>query len=375
MECPINQHLGFNKWTKRVLYNMPDWVGYQRARKKSRQSKAPIFLHSGWRTGSTYVWNKFREQASNLAFYEPFHEMLGVLSPIDVVNITFNSWPSGHSPLDLPYFTEFAPLINNQGVAGYFEEFAYKNFFANELRSSKQKVYVESLLGEGNTQGRRPVLGFCRSTGRMSWMVREFQKSIHILILRHPLQQWMSMYFQNVNNGNDYFLIMPIIILRLSEGDSFAHLVRQTYGINLNLNETFEETRQYSREWLLSAGIEKQFELFLFLFVLTYIESRFKVDMSLDVDKLSSSAHYRRVIARRLSKICGEKIDFADASIKSYDLKGIPFSVSDHVERVFGTFYEFINISGNRPFGLKKGRLIRLLSYLDSNINRTNDFE
>src|SRR5262249_21846978 len=35
-----------------------------------------VFLHGGWRCGSTYIWSRFRDCAGTLCFYEPFHEIL-----------------------------------------------------------------------------------------------------------------------------------------------------------------------------------------------------------------------------------------------------------------------------------------------------------
>ncbi len=38
---------------------------------------SPVFLHSMWRTGSTYLASRFAEEARYCVFYEPFHEYVG----------------------------------------------------------------------------------------------------------------------------------------------------------------------------------------------------------------------------------------------------------------------------------------------------------
>jgi hypothetical protein len=36
-----------------------------------------IFLHSGFRTASTWVWSRFRANTGTLSYYEVFNERLG----------------------------------------------------------------------------------------------------------------------------------------------------------------------------------------------------------------------------------------------------------------------------------------------------------
>ncbi|MBV8337057.1 MAG: hypothetical protein JO358_16800, partial [Alphaproteobacteria bacterium] len=36
----------------------------------------PVFIHSSWRTSSTWVWLKFRQLPVTLSYYEPFHGLL-----------------------------------------------------------------------------------------------------------------------------------------------------------------------------------------------------------------------------------------------------------------------------------------------------------
>ena len=47
---------------------------------------APVFIHSLFRTGSTYIWLKFRNNEQYYCYYEPFHEVLSILTR-DVSNL------------------------------------------------------------------------------------------------------------------------------------------------------------------------------------------------------------------------------------------------------------------------------------------------
>ena len=44
-------------------------------------TQRPVFIHSQFRTGSTWLWNKFRQDARNCCYYEPFHQDLVKLEP------------------------------------------------------------------------------------------------------------------------------------------------------------------------------------------------------------------------------------------------------------------------------------------------------
>ena len=54
----------------------------------------PIFIHTFWRGGGTYLWSKFRACCDALAFYEPFNESLGTASRAQLLAKTARSWPS-----------------------------------------------------------------------------------------------------------------------------------------------------------------------------------------------------------------------------------------------------------------------------------------
>src|ERR1700761_5819808 len=83
-----------------------------------------IFIHSSYRTSSTWFWNKFRQDKRTLAFYEVFHEAIKDISVQWITQITGASWNSNH-PSMAPYFLEYLPLIREGGgVEDYLDGFA-----------------------------------------------------------------------------------------------------------------------------------------------------------------------------------------------------------------------------------------------------------
>ena len=92
----------------------------------------PVFLHCGWRTRGTWVWDRFRKMHGVAGYYEPLNEALAGVRPSRLASITAESWPSGHGCLDRPYFDEFRPLLKpaGLGVQGDRTQFATDDFFA-----------------------------------------------------------------------------------------------------------------------------------------------------------------------------------------------------------------------------------------------------
>ena len=92
--------------------------------------KEPIFIHAWWRSGSTYVWLKLRENASARCYYEPLHEKIARL---DLASVEAGPEAGISEALRHPsakenYFAEFADLLRSGGLR-YFPELAYDRYF------------------------------------------------------------------------------------------------------------------------------------------------------------------------------------------------------------------------------------------------------
>src|SRR5215467_2395377 len=101
---------------------------HNRRRKQKLQAPPPIFIHSSWRASHTWFWLKFREHASTVCFYEPFHECLATLTRSEALSIGPHSWNSRH-PAGEPYHREFVPLIRRAGgVRLFVSQISYRWF-------------------------------------------------------------------------------------------------------------------------------------------------------------------------------------------------------------------------------------------------------
>jgi len=136
----------------------------------SKNKRNNIFIHSLFRSGSTYLFGVFRRSPSGYwAYQEPFHEYL-IKAASDPERLGINNEKTNllrHPKFKKPFFYEFFHIAN-QIESVFKKEFPYDYYFINNSNSNKQisssiKNYF-NILVEG-AKG-RPVFQCCRSTGR-----------------------------------------------------------------------------------------------------------------------------------------------------------------------------------------------------------------
>ena len=182
---------------------------------------APIFLHTGWRSRGTWIWSALRRDPRAMAFYEPLHEVLTTLTPAAIDIMRPESWASGHESMS-PYWAEYRPLLRrgSAGMPGAREEFGVDQAFQAPTASSPDLAdLIARLLDHAEASGHVPVLKFCRSLGRVTWMRATFPEAQHIVLLRRPDAQWASARLQCEAHGNPYFVLMPLLVLARNATD------------------------------------------------------------------------------------------------------------------------------------------------------------
>jgi hypothetical protein len=154
---------------------------------------APIFVHSLFRSGSTYLFEVFRRSpAGYWCYQEPLNEHLRHAADAPDRLLEISSRDSSllrHPTLDKPYFWEFYQVRG--AIAPLFrKELSYDGFFATPDSSSFRNLvsYLRGLID--SAQG-RPFFQCCRTTGR-SGALREALAGTHIHLWRNPHDQWWS---------------------------------------------------------------------------------------------------------------------------------------------------------------------------------------
>jgi hypothetical protein len=159
----------------------PDLGRPQRAGRTCQRSDV-ILITARFRSGSTLLWNLFRNIRGCTAYYEPLNERrwFDPAARGDRVDAT-------HRNVD-DYWKEYDGL--GELGAYYREEWVRRHLFMDERFSDPGlKRYVEILIERAPG---RPVLQFNRIDFRLPWFRRNFPNAKVVHLYRHPRDQWCS---------------------------------------------------------------------------------------------------------------------------------------------------------------------------------------
>lgn len=271
---------------------------------------SPVFVHSGWRCSSTYVWSRFRALPVVRAYYEPWHEQLATLTPERIARETPSASGLRHPGEDAPYLTEFAGLLKLAGgVSGYQRRFALDDYFLPPgQQDAAQTAYVAGLIGHAQAAGETPVMACCRTLGRIEWLRRRFG-GFHVVLIRDPLQQWLSFHSLRRRARPTYFELCQYVLL--SEAAEAAPLARQ---LRLPPPKHGDLTQRIAavRRRLKRAPARVSFAAFLAVYLLSYLKALPQADLVIDVDRLGQDRDYAARITDALHARCGLTPDFSD---------------------------------------------------------------
>jgi hypothetical protein len=279
--------------------------------------RSPVFLHGGWRCGSTYVWNKFRAHDDVLAFCEPFNERLARCTPAAILRDTEHAWDSRHPQLTAPYFAEYLPLLNGKGVARYEDRFALRRYFVPTQQPLDEAGYLASLLGLAQESGKQAVLGFSRSLGRVGAIKRVFGGH-HVVLIRDPVQQWLSARSQRLQHASPYFELGHFMILALASRLSVAGRIAHWLKIPHVRFGSFGHHYRLLRRRFEPLDDELSYRAFIAVYMLSYTKALRHADVVVDMDRLSTSHSYADVLSRELMQRTGVALDFADCSLPAH---------------------------------------------------------
>jgi hypothetical protein len=300
-------------------------------------SPRAVFLHGGWRCGSTYVWSRFRECAQTLCFYEPFHEGLARCNAKRIRRDTTLTWNSRHPLLSRPYWEEYLPLLRGvglRGVRGYREEFAVANYFPDERGPAQPLRYLSRLAQEAQRSGKQPVFGFSRSLARAAAIKRALG-GLHIVIRRNPRQQWLSCRSYRVAEGTVYFELCHFLILALAPVDSPAGVYARHLGLPRPPPGRFRNQFRFMQQQLGPLTDELSYRAFIGVHQLSHEAAACSADLTIDVDRLSSEQNYRSAVRAAIFARSGLVTRFDDCQIGSHDMAAVAFDFASVESDVF----------------------------------------
>lgn len=246
------------------------------------QKQNPIFIHSLFRSGSTWLFEQFRKSSTSYWCYqEPYHEALIALNTNPDALLSFSETTVRelrHSNMKAPYFQEFYAI--REELKGTFDKaISYDSFF-DPLVCPAFEPYTKMLIHHAKG---RPVLQCCRSFGRVSFLKTAFPGT-HILLWRDPVSQWLSYQI------NDYFDITSLSIINAINPPEVIQLLRSNIGFNEVRAEDFHE--QYSTLLKFPIDSKQRYQIFFALWLYHMIHNFPLCDMDINVDKLTQDLGY-----------------------------------------------------------------------------------
>ncbi len=154
----------------------PEW------KQATRYRDDIIFVTGRFRSGSTLLWNIFRNVGFATSYYEPFNERrwFDRLSRGTRVDTTHRGVSD--------YWDEYDGL---QILSKYYDEaWTHRNLYMGSTSwDPKMERYIEILVEAAIG---RPVLQFNRVDFRLPWLRARFPRAKILHIFRHPRDQWCS---------------------------------------------------------------------------------------------------------------------------------------------------------------------------------------
>lgn len=143
---------------------------------------SPIIISGRFRSGSTLLWNIFRDLPECTAYYEPFNERRW-----------FDASSRGHT-VDgshqgiIDYWREYEGF---EDLAQYYSEDWHNHYLYMDRHVSNPAMqqYVQALI---DRTAHRPVLQFNRIDFRLDWFKLHFPQAVYVHLYRHPRNQWLS---------------------------------------------------------------------------------------------------------------------------------------------------------------------------------------
>lgn len=270
-----------------------------------------VFVHSGWRCSSTYVWHRFRALTGVRAYYEPWHEQLARLTAETILAETPDNSGLRHPGGSEPYLKEFEVVLDPTGGVRRFEPgFALDRFWIEpEASDLAQQAYVEELVGAARARGEIPVLACCRTLGRAGWLKRRFG-GFHVMLIRDPVQQWLSFYSLRKRPRPTYFELCHYVLL--SEMAGCADVSRTLLGHDFDEGGSLDDRIAAVRRHLKRAPASVSFQAFLAVWLRSYLKALPEADLVVDVDRLARDQAYARQVEAAIEAGCGLTPDFSD---------------------------------------------------------------
>jgi hypothetical protein len=229
-------------------------------RKKDPSARGDVvFITARFRSGSTLLWNLFRNVGGCTAYYEPFNERRWW----DAARRGSHTDPTHRKVED--YWLEYDGL----DVLGeyYDEQWTRRDLFMDEdCWNPAMKRYVDILIERAPG---RPVLQFNRIDFRLPWLRHHYPRARIIHLYRHPREQWYSTLVNPSDCPRD---------LSVKDFAAFDHYYLREWARDL----------RYHFPILDESAVTHPYQLFYFIWKLSYLFGRGYASYTLAYEELAA---------------------------------------------------------------------------------------
>lgn len=268
---------------------------------------SPIFIHSLFRAGSTYLFQVFRRsEAGYWCYQEPIHEV-ALFSRENLQNlIQFKGEVISHLRhpiLNESYFYELHEVAECWREV-LTKEIIYDDYFGRFAQNARAE-YLHALIKGAQSRG-RAVIQECRTASRIA-SIRHDVGGVHIYLWRNPWDQWWSY------KVTEYFDTVNQLILNAPDHPEVVARLRQEIGFKEFHSEDIRNEIAHFSERRLSA--ENSYLIFYSLWCLGLLEGMSHADILLNIDVLSDSNVHREAVLHHLTEIGISGLDFSDCLV------------------------------------------------------------
>jgi hypothetical protein len=307
-----------------------------RTPKKQKEKNMPtaIFIHSLYRTGSTYVWSKFRENKKYCCYYDPFHHNMGSIDTENPMleNLSImNAHRLRHPVLDREYTDEYRKLlpVHEKGVPSFKKSFTADDY-CNNNDNPEQKKYIDSLIL--GTENQVPLFKSNLSPLRSEWFKKNYPGALHLYLLRNPRNQFQS-YLDMYEQEFPLFLVNDLIISGVNRKTDFFKPLASHIPLFEYHCEKFEDEYYIYRQLLPLYSDHEKYFIFYYIWLFALVENVLNSDIILNIDHIDTDRSYRTAVCEELEKNGATGIDFDDAVPWEYKKFTLKRSEFDQIEK------------------------------------------
>jgi len=293
-----------------------------------QKNKQPIFIHSLFRAGSTYLFHVFRRSdADYYCYQEPLHEISLYAKNNYGLLLNENDEKAillRHPTLGKSYFFELYKVAE-KCLPSLDQVSIYDSYF-NADDDNHGIEFWSNLINESLG---RPVIQECRTSSRLG-NIKSSLGGFHIYLWRNPWDQWWS------HKVTEYFDAANQMFINTPKYPEIIARLRQEIGFIPCEIDNIDDRIKWFMEHKLAQ--KDSYLIFYILWLLGIREAQGHADIMVNIDRLSDSTEYRRQFTDDLMNSGVIGIDFSDCSI--------PQAIYTKEERIF-----FENIE-NKAHGL-----------------------